>query len=184
MVDRSKPWFGGLGYGLCLLAFVVGSAFLTWLIWTESDFMAQPVQLAAAAVAAILAAGATLFARQPIAPAVAVPHSSTVIALTGFAASSLFMLTDELNGWQRLAGGLLIAALFGLWLDRQARAASWTHRQTISLVGGLLATYAWLGALMTPQSGPKSPADHIGTVLLVVMIYAIWLAAWKRTRPI
>ena len=59
------------------------------------------------------------------------------------------------------------------------RQPTWTRTHILATVGGAILTYAWLGAVMEPESGPKTLIDHLGTAAIIAFSGLLWLKAWR-----
>jgi hypothetical protein len=179
----ADPWLGNVGYGVVAAVFVLGSGWLGYTIYDENDFLATVPQLAAAGLAAVLLVVLALVAGTPARPAEPgfVPGPWLAGGLA-FVAGSLFMLTDRLSGWAKVIACLAIAVAFLTAVARWSRRAGWSPVHRLALVGGAILTYAGLGAVMRPETGPKNGFEHAGTAALVCAALALWIAAVRRAR--
>jgi hypothetical protein len=177
----SGPWLGGAGLAAMAVVFTGGSVWLGHETFVESGFLATPWQLG---LAAVLVVALTVVAFAVIGPdrtlgRARTPRPAVVVAVTAFA-SSLYMLTEELAGWWRVAACLVLAAGFFWLFGRWSGSSQWSSGHTLAAATGGVLTYAWLGAVMEPETGPKSLADHVGTGVLVVVVAGLLVLA--RTR--
>jgi hypothetical protein len=76
----------------------------------------------------------------------------------------------------------LIAAGFCFLIFRWSQRRNWSDLHTLALAGGGILTYAWLGAFMEPETGPKTLIDHIGTVLFIGGAMWLLMTAVKKLR--
>jgi hypothetical protein len=171
-----EPWLGKVGVGVVAIVFVLGSAWLSWQTYLENNFFASLGQLFWAFVVVVAIVAATLAIKRrptPVAVGDYVPHPF-VAGVMGLVASSLFMIVD-LPGWWRVVGYLAVATVFFTFTYRLSCRAKWTPIHTYALAGGAILTYSWLGAVMTPETGPKTTTDHIGTAIIITVV--LWLCA-------
>jgi hypothetical protein len=169
-------WLGSTGLAVVAAIFVLGSAWLCYTIALESGFFASaPQLLGTAAVVAALILGAFALPHRRAALAQGSAPSLWITGGVAFAASSLYMLTEYLPGWTRVGACILLAAACLVLALRWSRRSDWSALHTLALAGGGILTYAWLGAVMEPETGPKSTIDHVGTLLFVSG--ALWLLA-------
>jgi hypothetical protein len=181
-----EPWLGRVGLGVTAAIFVCGSIWLGHESHKETDFWATSAQLVGAAVviAAIVAATFLIGRRAatPVAGFVPNPWLAGGIALV---ASSLFMLTEYLPGWTRVAACLLVAATFFASVHRWSGRSGWTRLHTLALAGGGIGTYAWLGAVMEPETGARTILDHAGTLVFIAVALGLLAiaVAKRRARP-
>jgi hypothetical protein len=177
----SAPWLGWPGLVTAAVVFVGGSAWLTYTVYDEQGFFAAPARLGLAT--------AVIIALIVVAFAAFRPHRTTadgtaprpvVVAVAAAVASSGFMLTEELPGWLRVVACLLVATVFLRVLSRWSRAATWQPRHSLAAATGGVLTYAWLGAVMQPETGPRTGLDHAGTALLVAFALALLLLGRSR----
>lgn len=179
---RTTPWLGPLGTGVTVLVFVGGSAYLCRSVYRETGFFASAAHLTGTSVVVVAVIVAAFAAR----PRAAGPQSDRtaprpwIVSGFAFVASSLFMLTEMLPGWFEVVGALaLVALVVGVvrwWSGR----VGFDARHRASLVAGGVLTYAWLGLTMEPETGPRSPIDHVGGVLIACFVLA--LAGWAVRR--
>jgi hypothetical protein len=168
------PWLGKTELAVVAAIFVLGSVWLWHTIALETGFFASAPQLTGTAVviAALIIAAFTLKQRA-IAPTRGFAPNPWVAGGVALAASSLYMLTEYLPGWMRVGACLLIAAVYFILVFSWSHRNSWSALHTLALAGGGILTYAWLGAFMEPETGPKTMIDHIGTLFFIGG--AIWL---------
>ena len=181
----TDPWLGRVGLTVVATAFVAGSVWLGHTVAVESGFLATPAQLAiaAAAVVALVAAAFVLVSPHRTPTETRPPRPAVVVAVAAVG-SSLYMLTEELPSWWRVVACLVLAAAFFWLLGRWSASAQWSVDHTLAAATGGLLTYAWLGAVMEPETGPRSVADHIGTGVLIVAVAGLLLLARKRLTKI
>jgi hypothetical protein len=178
---RTTPWLGPVGTVVTAVIFVVGSAWLCRTVYTETNFFASPAQLiGTAAVVAGLIAAAFLVRRPAAASSEQNPPRAWLAGVFAFVVSSLFMFTEDLPGWAEVAGTAALLAVFALAVRRWSRRVGWDERHRLALAGGGVATYAWLGMTMVPESGPKSALDHVGSA--VIACFALGLVALAARR--
>lgn len=169
-----KPWLGSSGLAMTVLIFAFGALWLTHVIYLESGFLASYAQLIGTGIVIVAIISATLM-RKPRAVLLVpgfVPNP-WILGGVAFAVSSLYMLTEYLPGWTKVGACLLISSLFFTLVFRWSHRSTWSKLHTLALAGGGLLTYAWLGAVMEPETGPKATIDHIGTIVFIGG--AVWL---------
>ncbi|HEX6682408.1 MAG TPA: hypothetical protein VF062_06410 [Candidatus Limnocylindrales bacterium] len=182
--DRGDaPWLGKPGLSVTAAIFVLGSLWLGHTIYVESGFMATVAQLAAAAVITVLLV-AVAFAgnRRVRTPRDGFVPGPWIAGGAAFGASSLYMLTEYLPGWTRVAACVLIAVGFFALVRQWSRRAGWSPVHTLALAGGAILTYAWLGAVMEPETGPKTLADHLGTIVFICGALGLFVVAVRSSR--
>lgn len=175
-------WLSNSGLAATAAVFVLGSAWLTHTVYGETGFLASWGQLAGAAIAVVAGTAAAFrFKQRPAAPGRVPPP--WVVGGVAFAASSLYMLSDSLPGWSRVVACLGVAALTCVAVFRWSHRAAWRELHTVALAGGGLFTYAWLGAVVQPHTGPRTAVDRFGFVLIVVTALCLLGAAlWQVSR--
>lgn len=174
----SRPWLGRVGFPVVVVVFLAGSAFVGWQVYKETSFLATPAQWLGTA-ALTLGVVALSVQRRPRFPTAMTPVHPALAAVVALAASSLYMLTEELGGWTRVLGCVLIAGSYLVFIIRWGLSPTWTRTHILATVGGAILTYAWLGAVMEPESGPKSLIDHLGTAAIIGFSGLLWLKAWR-----
>jgi hypothetical protein len=175
------PWLGKSGLAVVTAIFVLGSLWLWYTISLETGFAASAPQLivTSVAVAALVVAAFTIKPRlaKPERGLVPSPWAAGGFA---FAASSLYMLTEYLPGWARVGACVLIAAVCLALVPRWSRRGGWSGLHSLALAGGATLTYAWLGAVMEPETGPKAIIDHIGTLLFIGGAVELFIVGAKK----
>jgi hypothetical protein len=177
------PWFGKTGLAVVAVIFILGSIWLWNTIYLETGFFASPPQLIGAAVVIVaLIIAAFAFKHPAIVPAQGFVPNPWVAGGLAFTASSLYMLTELLPGWTRVSACVLIAAVSLTLVFRWSHRSNWSALHTLALAGGGILTYAWLGALMEPETGPKTIIDHIGTILFIGGAMWLFITAANKLR--
>jgi hypothetical protein len=170
----NAPWLATTGLAGVVAIFVLGSVWLWHTISLETGFSASAFQLLGTAIViAALILASFAFDDRAIAPAHAFVPKPWIAGGVALAASSLYMLTELLPGWARVGACILIAAVSFTLVFKWSYRSNWSALHTLALAGGGLLTYAWLGVLMEPESGPKTIIDHIGTLFFIGG--ALWL---------
>jgi hypothetical protein len=179
---RATPWLGLPGLVVTAVIFVAGSAWLCQTIYAETGFFATPGQLVGTAgvVAGLIAAAFTV--RVTARPADRPVPRPWLAGGVAFAAGSLFMLTESLPGWLEVAGALLVVTVFAAVVLRWSRRPRWTELHGLALVGGAVLTYAWLGVIMVPESGPRGTADQIGSLVFAAAAIGLFALAIRSLR--
>ena len=177
----TDPWLGWFGLAVVAATFVGGSVWLGYTVAAESGFLATALQLAVAVTVVIaLVAAAFVLVNPHRTPTGARPPRPAIVVVVAAAGSSLYMLTEELPGWWRVAACLVLAVGVFWLLGRWSASAQWSVHHTLAGAAGGVFTYAWLGAVMEPETGPRSVADHIGTGVLVIGVAGLLLLARRR----
>ena len=170
----TTPWLRLPGFVGVAVLFIGGAVWLGQSVAQANGFVASAPQLLGTAIVIVTFSSAAFTlrdrARAPVRQGVPNPWMTGGLA---FITSSLFMLTEVLPGWTRVGACIFIAAAGFIVIFRWAQRSTWNALHTLSLAGGALLTYAWLGALMEPETGPKTSIDHLGTLVLIVA--ALWL---------
>jgi hypothetical protein len=84
----------------------------------------------------------------------------------------------------RRAVCLLLILVFFTTISIWSRRLGWSAMHRLAIAGGGIFTYAWLGILMEPDSGPKAGFDYVGSVFLSLAAIALLaFAARKRHSP-
>lgn len=177
------PWFGKTGLAVVAVIFILGSIWLCNTIYLETGFFASPLQLIGmAAVIVVLIIVAFAFKHPVMASVQGFVPNPWVAGGLAFAATSLYMLTEFLPGWTRIGACILIAYVPLTLVFRWSRRSNWSALHTLALAGGATLTYAWLGAFMEPETGPKTIIDHIGTMLFIGGAIWLFITAAKKLR--
>lgn len=178
---RTTPWLGITGTAVTAVVFVAGSAWLCHTVYTETKFFASAPQLIGTATAIVGLIIAAFLVRGPVAATGRGPAPARWLAgVTSLVASSLFMLTESLPGWAEVAGCLLLLAAFSLLVLRWSRHSGWGPAHRLALVGGGVGTYAWLGLVMEPESGPRTVLDQVGAGVIAVASIGLLVMAGRR----
>lgn len=182
--ERGKgPWLGKAGLGITVAIFLLGSVWIGYETYLESHFWASASQLIGTAVviAAIIMA-TFMFKRRAMKPRQGFVPNPWVAGGVALVASSLYMLTEYLPGWTKVGACFLIAAIFFALIYQWSRQQGWSALHTLALAGGGILTYAWLGAVMTPESGPRTTIDNIGTVIFIAGAVWLFTIAFKKLQ--
>jgi hypothetical protein len=176
------PWLGKSALAVVSVLFLAGSAYLGWAVYTDKQFLAPagPLLILVAAMVGIIFTTFRVRKWQPRLPVFSAPKP-WLIGVTAFVFSTLYIVGGGLPGWLRVVSALVLAGIF-FTLVRAWSQKGWSDVHTIALAAGGIATYAWLGAFMKPESGPKTMADHIGTVILIVFAFTLVVQALKTVR--
>lgn len=178
-----SPWLGKAGFAVVAVISILGTLWIAHENHIDTGFMASLPQLVSTAIIATAIIAATLLAgrRKTMATDGTVPNP-WLVSIVAFAASSLFMLTESLPGWTKVGACLIIAASFFVLILRWSHQSNWGFLHTLALVRGGIATYAWLGIFMEPESGPKTLIDHIGSVFIVAFVYWLLFSAGRKQK--
>ncbi|MDI6101591.1 hypothetical protein QLQ12_23505 [Actinoplanes sp. NEAU-A12] len=178
---RTTPWLGAIGTAVTAVVFVAGSAVLCRMVYTETKFIASVPQLTGTAVVIAGLIAAAFLVRDPVAAADrgAAPRP-WIAGASSLVASSLFMLTESLPGWTEVAGCLFLLAAFSALVRRWSRGTGWGPVHRLALVGGAVGTYAWLGMVMEPESGPRTVLDHVGGGMIAIAALGLLVLAGRR----
>ena len=178
---RKAPLLGNIDFTIVVATFVLGSIWLWNTIYHENGFLALTSQLVGTvSVIAVLMIAA--FVLRPGRVTQGSVPNPWLVGGVAFAASSLYMLTEVLAGWMRIGVCVLVATVCLVLVFRWSRRSSWSPLHTLALAGGGLLTYAWLGAFMEPESGPKTTIDHVGTIFFVAGAMWLFITAVKKSR--
>jgi hypothetical protein len=179
---RTTPWLGPIGTAVTVVVFLAGSAWLGWVVYSETQFFAKHVQLLVTLkLVVLLVAAAFVVPRRLASTPIDRPAPRPwLVGAFAFVSSSLFMLTESLPGWAEVAAALAIVAVFAVVVTKWSRRTGFGVRHHVALVAGGVFTYAWLGLVMVPESGPKSLLDHAGSVAIAAFAIALVLLALRR----
>lgn len=189
---RTTPWLHRPGLALSAIAFALGVALVTFGTWSQEHFVASPLQLAAAAlIAALFAIAAFALFRpglvrsdQEVEPPAKWPPAA--FALLALVAGSAFHLLTQfgpafLPPWPQVALGLSLVFLVIAAITLTRHGGAWTTRHTDALVLGGLATYCWLGFLLTARL--HGPATILGQLFpLTIVLAAVGLGIVRQKR--
>jgi len=180
---RIEPWLGSNGIGITAIMFLLGSAYLCYTIYLEENFFASISQFVGtgAAVAVLVALAFTIQPRTRMATAGFVP-SPWIAGGFALVTSSLFMLTESLPGWDKVGACLLLVIVFFTTASLWSRRTGWSAMHRLAVVGGGILTYAWLGIVMEPESGPKSVLDYIGSAIIAFGAIRLLASAVGKLR--
>jgi hypothetical protein len=176
---RTTPWLGPAGTVVAVGVFVAGSAWLGWVVYRDTGFVASPAQLIGTSVV-VVGLIVAAFRSPGLSPSGGPAPRPWRAGGFAFVVSSLFMLTEDLPGWTEVAASLLLVALALVVVTRWSRRPGFGERHRLALVAGAVLTYSWLGLVMPPESGPKTTLDHIGSA--VIACFAIGLVALAARR--
>lgn len=181
---EAKPWLGPVGLAVAGVVFAGGAALNFAMTYEQEHFIAEPAQLAGAALAAIALVAGAFFVPSPGAAAVPPAPGVWRVGVFTFLAASLFVGVREVQfGWPIVATYLAVfvgsAAVLWQWAGR----AGWNQTHRLAAAGGALMAYAWQGFPHEPIMGSKGTIDLIGNAIFglgaVVLLY---LAAAKLRR--
>jgi hypothetical protein len=177
------PWLGRVGLSVAAAVFVLGSVFIGWEVHKETSFLATPGQWlgTAALTIGVVALSVRRWYIGRLAPASVHPALAAIAALI---ASSLYMLTEELSGWMRVVGCVVVACGYLAFITLHGTQPTWSQTHVLATIGAAIITYGWLGAVMEPESGPKTTIDHIGTGLIIGVAGWLWVLAWRRRSDV
>lgn len=192
------PWLGRKGLAAVAILYLLGCVIVFSFIYAEFAFLASPVQLAGAAVTAVLliaasfavdrggdaapeAGGAGADGGVPPVPPAGRGVRPWLVGLAAFAASSAFVARPE-QSWAGLIGGVLLLAAAWFVVRRSARSRWWSIRHRAALVSGVLLTYAWLGFYVTWLLWPEDRIAWFGNGLFALMAIALVLVMAGRVR--
>jgi hypothetical protein len=178
---RTEPWLGNIGLGVVALIYVVIAVLITFSMAKQGHFWAAPVQLGAAALAAVVAVGLAfvLPAGEKKPAGRALPPWS--IAIIAFVAGSAFMICYGQGAfvwhwpWQSVAGGMLamLIVMLGCGLAAQ-RSAGWTNRHRFAATAGGLLVYTWYGFLTDASlHGTTMLRAHAALAVALLTVLAI-----------
>lgn len=179
----AAPWLGRAGLAATTGLYLIGCAIVFSFIYAEYRFLATPVQLAGAAVAALLLICiAFVIGKESGAPRSAAGKEVKPwhLGLGSFFASSLFVSRPE--NWAGFSAGLLLLAAAWLMLHRWSRCSWWGNRHRFALVAGAVLTYAWLGFVVTYMLWPEDWVAWCGNVLFALAAVALLAVISKRTK--
>jgi hypothetical protein len=163
------PWLSKKELGIAVAVFILGSIYLGYVISIEENFFASSLQLMGTAAVVIMLVGIAFTAWRPVrVPAAGVVPNPWLAGGFSFVASSLFMLTESLPGWIKVGACLLLIIVFFTMISLWSCRSGWFALHRLALAGGGVLTYAWLGILMEPDSGPKTVFDEVGSILLAL----------------
>jgi hypothetical protein len=181
---RARPWLDNKGLTITTAVFLLGSAYLCYTIYLEERFFASAAQLTGTVIVIILL---VKFAFSIDGPRKTMPSGFApnpwIVGGFSLTCASLYMLTEMLSGWTRVAACLVLLTLFFSVIRLWSQFPGWSEMHRLALAGGGILTYAWLGLWMEPESGPKTMFDQIGSLVFVMAAIAlVVLAALKLRR--
>ncbi len=182
--DRGdEPWLGTFGLVTSAVVFAFGSVYFGYGAYADSGFFASvPQLLGSAVIVALLVFTAFTMDDPPTISVIDIGPNPWLIGGIAFAASSLFMLTDMLPGWLAVVGCLLLVAVFFIVASPWPHHSTWGPVHRLALAGGGTSTYAWLGLVMDPETGPRSALDRVGSIVIVLVAVGVFLFALWRVR--
>jgi hypothetical protein len=150
----------------------------------EENFFASPGQLIGSVAAIVILVRIAFTIRyQTNTRAIGFSPAPWIAGSFGLLISSLYMLTEMLPGWLRVAACLLLIVVFVAVIHRWSQRIGWTAMHRLSMAAGGVLTYAWLGVLMEPESGSKTMLDMLGSMIFAfAAISLIALAAVKLQK--
>jgi hypothetical protein len=175
------PWLCRAGLVLTGLGCLTGCVVAQRYVSRSEAFLASPAQLAGAA-AVVVALIVVTFAFRQVPPPLRdgwVPRPLP-LGLGVFVALSIYQMRTE--NWAGMVFGMAWLALLAILLSLFARRRQWEPRHQLALVAGALATYAWLGFVLTLLVEPGDPVRWAGNVVFATFALALVLAAHHRTR--
>lgn len=174
-----SPWLGNLGLTVTAVLFCCGSAYVTYGVYQEEDFLAAAPQLAGAAVTSALLIAVAL--RLPIRRAGRVRETAprpwlvglTALLVTGglmflnvWTFGRSFMHEGPVWGWASVAAWFALAAAAFAVVARWSRRRDWGARHRLALAGGATLTYALVAFPQDPILGSPGIIDLLGNVIL------------------
>jgi hypothetical protein len=178
---RTAPWLGRTGVIVIAAIFAAGCVWLGIETYRETGFWVSPGQLVVTVGLAAACAGLALtYGGRRTRTDGAVP-APWLLGIVSFAASSLYMLTELLPGWTRVAACLVIAVAVSLAVYRWSGRREWSGVHTLALAGGALLTYAWLGMTMEPETGPRLIVDYVGSLLIIGLVGGCLVRGIRRS---
>lgn len=180
-----EPWLSKAGLGVMVLILTVGAAWISYETYLETKFWALKGQLIGTTIVimVIIIAAFALKVHQTVLTSDFVPTPWMMFFLS-LISSSLFMLTELLPGWSKVVACLLIALIFFALIYRWAGSRNWSELHGLALATGGILTYAWLGAVMPPETGPKNMIDHVGTAIFIIGTIVLTIVAIRRRLKI
>jgi hypothetical protein len=180
--DRdTTPWLGRLGLATTALLYAVGGVIVFSFIYAEYHFVASPVQLLGAAVAAVALTVAAFVIRGDLETGVKPAGREVkpwIVGAGAFVVSSGFVARPENAVGLVVGPALLLAAWW--FVRRLSRASWWSARHRAALVSGAMLTYAWTGFVVTYLLWPDDRIAWFGNGLFALM--AVGLIVWMAKR--
>jgi len=187
---RAEPWLGPIGLSIVALIYVAISVVVTLYMAKHGNFWAAPVQLGAAALAAIVAVGlAFVLPRRWVKPAWRT-LPAWLAAIIAFVTGSAFIMVYGAGAnvwhwpWQVVTVGTLalLFIMFGVGLAA-LRSAGWTDRHRFAATAGGLLVYCWSG--FGTDAALHGIADRPAhAVLVIVMLLLLLLTGWCTLRRV
>jgi hypothetical protein len=176
---RDQPWLGRPGLTVVGVLYILGSLLVFSDDSGRKNFMANPLQVAFAALAVLALIGAAMvprWRRRPRPVAKPSPHPIWV----GLVALGGYLSADQFSGWAgigvRVAAVAVAAAVIVAW----SRRADWGQRHVLAAwAAGLVAAAA--GAYFVPNYDPASPTAALVSdiAISVVTITLVGGAFWR-----
>jgi hypothetical protein len=180
--DRdTTPWLGRFGLAATTLLYAVGGVIVFSFIYAEYRFVASPVQLLGAALAAVSLTVAAFVIRGDLDTRVKPTGREIkpwIVGAGAFAVSSGFVARPESAVGLVIGPALLLAAWW--FVRRMSRASWWSARHQAALVSGAMLTYAWTGFVVTYLLWPDDRIAWFGNGLFALM--AVALIVWMAKR--
>jgi hypothetical protein len=191
---RTVPWLGNIGFVINFIAFIIGTALVTFGTWSNEHFTATVSQLG---VTSLIAAMCVVSAF-----ALFAPHKTSLAAtseqpsrkwhpvlffLLALVTGSAFHLlpqfgSDYIAPPAQVALALLLPMIVIVPVSLASRSGEWTTAHTDALALGGVLTYCWLGFLMVYRlHGPKAIPGQIVPVSIVLAVIYFGIVRKKRS---
>jgi hypothetical protein len=179
----SRPWLSRSGIVITAVIFVLGSTYLCYTIYVEESFFASAPQLISTVIAVVLLVIVAFKVwRTSEARRDGFIPNPWMAGCFSLVASSLFMLTEMLPGWTKVGVCLLLIIGFFTMILVWSSHIDWSAMHRLAIVGGGILTYAWLGMVMEPESGPKAVFDYIGSAIFAFGAIFLLVIAIRKLR--
>jgi hypothetical protein len=179
----TEPWLGRKGMILTAILFLLGSAYLCYTISIEENFFASLAQLGGTAVVVVALVMLAFTVRHASGvPDAAFSPSPWLAGSFSLVFSSIIMLTESLPGWTKVVACLFLILVFFTRVSLWSQRSDWTAVHRLACAGGGMLTYAWLGVVMEPESGPKSVFDSAGSIFLALGAVTLFIIAFGKLQ--
>jgi len=182
--DRARtPWLGKWGIAITAVLFVLGAVMSTLISLKQDPFVAQPVQLASAAVVcAALIAAAFLAPRNRKPAAYGWIPNPLLSGMFALGLGSILLLIPSVWGWLAFLSMLMcdLVALLAVWT--WSRRIGWSLQHQLALAAGAALAYGWHSFLQQPVVPTSPSVVRVGNAIFVLAaVWLIWFAT-KRSR--